>query len=79
MHAMMRVESGPTMPKQATLTRKSFFIDTGTLRKAKRVLRVRTDAEAVRLSLERVAEMDRFWRFIARSRAILRPGSVEAP
>ena len=67
------------MPKQATLTRKSFFIDTGTLRRAKRVLRVRTDAEAVRLSLERIGEMDRFWRFMAKSRATLKPGSVDTP
>ena len=65
------------MPKQTTLTRKSFFIDAGTLRRAKRVLRVRTDSEAVRLSLERVAEMDRFWRFIGKSRAVLKPGSLE--
>ena len=79
MHAMMSVEEPPTVPKQATLTRKSFFIDPGTLQRAKRALRVRTDAEAVRLSLERVAEMDRFWRFMAKSRATLGPGSVEAP
>lgn len=65
------------MPKQTALTRKSFFIDASTLRRAKRVLRVRTDAEAVRLSLERVAEMDRFWRFMEKSRAGLKPGSLE--
>ena len=67
------------MHKPAALTRKSFFIDARTLRRARRVLRVRTDAEAVRLSLERVAEMDRFWRFMTKSRATLRPGSVDAP
>jgi len=54
-------------------------VDIGALRRAKRVLRARTDAEAVRLSLERVAEMDRFWRFMAKSRAVLEPGSIEAP
>jgi hypothetical protein len=75
----MRVERAPIMPKQAPLTRKSFFIDTVALRRAKRVLRVRTDAEAVRLSLERVAEMDRFWRFMVKSRATLRAGNIEAP
>ena len=73
----MSVEVDCAMPKQATLTRKSFFIDAGALRRAKRALGVRTDAEAVRLSLERVAEMDRFWRFMAKSRAVLKPGSVE--
>ena len=65
------------VPKVATLTRKSFFIDADALRRAKRVLRVRTDAEAVRLSLERVAEMDKFWKFMAKSRTTLKPGSID--
>jgi hypothetical protein len=63
------------VPKSAALLRKSFFVDPDALRRAKRVLRVHTDAEAVRLSLERVNEMDKFWRFMARSRAALPPGS----
>ena len=63
------------MPKRAALLRKSFFVDPDALRRAKRVLRVRTDAEAVRLSLERVTEMETFWRFMANGRASLRPGS----
>ena len=66
------------MPKPAALLRKSFFVDAEALRRAKRVLRVRTDAEAVRVSLERVTEMDRFWRLMARSRATLRHGSFDA-
>ena len=65
------------MATRTALTRKSFIIDDATLRRAKRVLRVRTDAEAVRLSLERVSEMDRFWRFMGKSRGVLKPGSVE--
>jgi hypothetical protein len=65
------------MPKQVSLTRKSFFIDAAALRRAKRALRVRTDAEAVRLSLERVAEMDKFWRFMEKSRATLKRGSID--
>lgn len=67
------------MAHQGTLTRKSFFVDTAALRRARRVLRARTDAEAVRISLERVAEMDRFWRLMVASRARLEPGSIEAP
>ena len=67
------------MRRPTTLTRKSFFIDPGTLRRARRVLRVRTDAEAVRMSLERVAEMDAFWRFMTKSRRALTPGSIQAP
>lgn len=66
------------MPKPVPLLRKSFFVDAAALRRARRVLRVRTDAEAVRVSLERVTEMDTFWRFMARSRAALRPGSFDA-
>jgi hypothetical protein len=57
-------------------SRKSFYIDPATLRRAKRVLRVRTDAEAIRLSLERVAEMEQFWQFMTKSRGLLKRGSL---
>lgn len=67
------------MSKPATLTRKSFFLDPDELRRARRALRVRTDAEAVRLALTRVTEMDRFWRFMTKSRATLEPGAVDTP
>ena len=65
------------MAKDTTLTRKSFYIDENVLRRAKRALRVRTDAEAIRLSLERVAEMEKFWRFMDKSRGVLKRGSFE--
>jgi hypothetical protein len=65
------------MAKETTLTRKSFYIDPVTLRRAKRVLRVRTDAEAIRLSLERVAEMEKFWRFMTKSHGLLKRGSLD--
>ena len=65
------------MAKDTTLTRKSFYIDENVLRRAKRALRVRTDAEAIRLSLERVAEMEKFWRFMNKSRGVLKRGSFE--
>ena len=67
------------MPGHAGLRRKSFFIDEGALRRARRALRARTDAEAIRLSLDRVAEMDQFWRFMAKRRATLKTGSFETP
>ena len=67
------------MPRSATLTRKSFFVDTQMLGRARRVLRVRTDAEAVRTSLEQVAEMEAFWRLMTKSRRSLTPGSVDTP
>jgi hypothetical protein len=62
---------------ESTLRRKAFFVNPRAVRKAQRVLRVGTEAEAVRLSLERVAEMEEFWRFMARTRRSLNPGSIE--
>jgi hypothetical protein len=67
------------MRKAVKLKRTSFFVDVHALRKARRVLGVSTDAEAVRMSVERVAEMERFWRFMRKSRRALKPGSVEGP
>jgi hypothetical protein len=67
------------MPRAATLTRKSFFVDPASLRRARRALRVRTDAEAVRLALEQAAELDAFWRFMTKSRRALKPGTIDAP
>jgi hypothetical protein len=63
------------MSRRAQLKRKSFSIDEATLREAKRALSVESDAEAVRLSLEQVAEMHRFWRFMDKSKGKLKPGS----
>jgi len=60
-------------------TRRSYFVDERTIQRARRVLGVDTNAEAVRLAVERVVEMEEFWRFMNRSRARLTPGSVEAP
>ena len=65
------------MAKETALTRKSFYIDQKTLRRARQILRVRTDAEAIRLSLERVAEMEEFWQFMTKSRGVLKPGSLD--
>jgi hypothetical protein len=63
----------------AVLKRKSFFIEERTLRRAKKALGVPTDAEVVRLSLERAAEMEEFWRFMRRTRRVLKPGSIKSP
>ena len=65
------------MSRQRTLKRKSFFVDGQALRRAKRTLGVTTDAEVVRMSGERIAEMDKFWRFMTRTRATLKPGSLK--
>ena len=58
-------------------TRKSFFVDEKAVKRARKALGVGTDAEAVRLALERVVEMEEFWRFMARSRGSLKAGSIE--
>lgn len=67
------------MARQATLKRKSFFVDQQALRRAKKALGVATEAEVVRISVERMAEMEAFWRFMKRSRRALRIGSVKLP
>lgn len=67
------------MRGNGALTRKSFFVDERALRRAKKLLGVTTDAEVVRASVDRVAEMEEFWRFMKNSRRILKPGSVKTP
>lgn len=54
-------------------------MDEHSLRRAKKALGLRTDAEVVRAAVDRVAEMEEFWRFMAETRGILEPGSVESP
>ena len=67
------------MSRDGTLKRKSFFVDERALRRAKKALGVATDAEVVRASVERIAEMEEFWRFIKNSRRVLKPGSMKTP
>ncbi len=67
------------MPRERKLRRKAFFVDERTLDRARRALRVATDAEAVRLSVERIAEMEAFWEFMKKSRRILAPGRLSRP
>ncbi len=67
------------MPSKARLKRKSFFVDERALLQARKVLGVKTNAEAVRLSVERIAEMEAFWQIMKNSRGSLRPGSIETP
>ena len=67
------------MAREAKLKRASFFVDVRALRRARNALGASSDAEAVRMSVERVAEMERFWRFMRKSRRGLKPGSIEVP
>ena len=66
------------MAARSNLKRRAFFVDDDTVRRARKALGVATDAEAIRASLERIAEMEAFWRFMKRTRQSLRPGSIEA-
>jgi hypothetical protein len=68
-----------TMPRTAKLKRKSFFVDEAAIRRAKKALGARTDAEAVRLSVERVAEMEAFWKFMEKNRGALKRGDFTRP
>jgi hypothetical protein len=67
------------MASKARLKRKSFFVDEVALQRARKILGAKTDAEVIRLSVERVAEMEAFWRFMDKSRGGLGHGSVEVP
>lgn len=66
------------MAARSHLKRKAFFVDEKAVRRARKALGAATDAEAIRTSLERVAEMEDFWRFMKRTRHSLKPGSIEA-
>ena len=65
------------MALKAKLKRKSFFVDERALKRAKKALGVKTEAEVIRLSVERVAEMEEFWEFMKKTRRTLKPGSLE--
>lgn len=67
------------MASKARLKRKSFFVDELALQRARKILGAKTDAEVIRLSVERIAEMEAFWQFMNKSRRTLSPGSIEAP
>lgn len=67
-----------TSTRPARYTRKSFFVNPKAIQRARKVLGVETDAEAVRLAVDRVVEMEKLWRFMTETRASLAPGSIEA-
>jgi hypothetical protein len=67
------------MAAKTRLKRKSYFVDERALSRAKKALGVKTEAEVIRLSVERVAEMEEFWEFMKKTRRSLKPGSVEKP
>ncbi|HLB02031.1 MAG TPA: hypothetical protein VJM77_02725 [Nitrospiria bacterium] len=55
--------------------RKAFFVEPHMIKRAKRLLGLRTDAEVIRESIERVVEMEEFWRFMDKTKGSLKPES----
>ena len=68
-----------TSVRSVRYTRKSFFVDAKAIDHARKALGADTNAEAVRLAVDRVVEMEKFWRFMTGTRGSLKPGSIEAP
>ena len=68
-----------SMAARAKLKRKSYFVDERALSRAKKVLGVKTEAEVIRLSVERVAEMEEFWEFMKKLAGHLDPGAWRNP
>jgi hypothetical protein len=64
------------MPPKARLKRRAFLVDARVLRRARKALGIATDSETIRVSLERIAEMEQFWQFMKKSRNKLKPGSI---
>ena len=48
--------------ENVALERKAFFVEPQTLKRARRILRAKSDGEAVRLALARVKEIDESWK-----------------
>ena len=65
------------MTPKLKLKRKSYSVDERALRRAQKALGAKTEAEVVRLAVERIAEMEEFWEFMTKSRKSLKPASVE--
>lgn len=64
------------MERPGAPKRTSFLVDERTLQRAKKLLGVSTDAEAVRLAVKRIAEMEKLWREMRVSRKALPPGGL---
>ncbi|MBI4476412.1 MAG: hypothetical protein HY654_04515 [Acidobacteria bacterium] len=74
---MPKVHGKKRRPRK--LSRRSYYVDVTTLSKARRLLGVASDAEALRIAVDRVVEMEEFWKFMKKSHGTLKPGSFELP
>jgi len=59
--------------------RASLTVDAQAIARVRKALGASTNAEAIRLAVDRVVEMERYWRFMTMSRRTLRTGSIEEP
>ncbi len=75
----MPIKRMPVAKRAPRYARRSFFVDPKAILGARKALGASTNAEAVRLAVDRVVEMEQFWRFMARSRLSLPVGSFEKP
>ncbi len=57
--------------------RKSYFIDPDIVKKAVKVLGVNSEAEAIRISVQRIVEMAEFWDFMDESTNSVKRGSFK--
>lgn len=65
------------MAAKLKLKRKTYFVDEQTIRRAQKALGVKTEAEAIRVAVERLAEMEEFWEFMKKSKGTVTPRSFE--
>lgn len=59
--------------------RKAFYVEPHLIKRAKRLLGLRTEAEVIRLSVERVVEMEELWRFMDWTKGVLKVRSFRKP
>jgi hypothetical protein len=63
------------MHMSAALKRRSYFVDDKAVQRAKRILGAASDADVVRIAIERVIEMERFREFVEKTKGSLPRGS----
>jgi hypothetical protein len=67
------------MSSASPLKRKTFLVDERAVRRARKALGASSDAEAIRMSVERIAEMEEFWKLMRSTRKSVPPGSIDQP
>ena len=68
---------GRSMPPAQPLKRRAYLVDERAVREARKALGATSDDEAVRISVARIAEMERFWRLMRDTRRSVAPGGFD--